>query len=149
MILLRHRLGSIAIALLIAIGGGCTSTEGAPRESSAPTASASESALSTGAAAYVDAVNAEDLEALVAAFAEDGVIIDVSRRIHGRESIRDWAQREVIGGRLEVNAVTQQGPDTQVVRVHWAPAGSGGWAADYTFTTAGTEITVAELQYAD
>jgi hypothetical protein len=47
-----------------------------------------------------------------------------------------------------VDGVDQLAPDRQRLRVHWAPAGSAGWAADYTFTTRGGQITVADLQYA-
>jgi ketosteroid isomerase-like protein len=100
------------------------------------------------ASAYVDAVARRDLDALAAAFAPDGVVVDVQRRIEGRDAIREWAAREVIGGSLRVDAVTALGPDVQRVRVHWAPSGSAGWAADYTFRVGGGEIVEADLQYA-
>ena len=100
------------------------------------------------ASAYVDAVARRDLEALAAAFAPDGVVVDVRRRIEGRDAIREWAAREVIGGSLRVDAVTALGLDVQRVRVHWAPSGSAGWAADYTFRAIGGEIVEADLQYA-
>ena len=91
---------------------------------------------------------AGDLDALVAAFVPDGEVVDVSRRIRGADAIRRWAEREVIGGALRVDGVTPVGPATERVRVHWAPAGAAGWAADYTFTTRGDRVTVADLQYA-
>jgi hypothetical protein len=100
------------------------------------------------ASAYVDAVARRDLDALAAAFAPDGVVVDVRRRIEGRDAIREWAVREVIGGSLRVDTVTALGPDAQRVRVHWAPSGSAGWAADYTFRVGGGEIVEADLQYA-
>jgi hypothetical protein len=74
--------------------------------------------------------------------------VDVRRRIEGRDAIREWAAREVIGGSLRVDTVTALGPDAQRVRVHWAPSGSAGWAADYTFRVGGGEIVEADLQYA-
>ncbi|HEX8519747.1 MAG TPA: nuclear transport factor 2 family protein [Pseudonocardia sp.] len=97
---------------------------------------------------YVDAVNRADLDALVAAFAPDGQVVDVSRRITGHDAIRRWADGEVIGGTLRVDGVTALAPDTQRLRVHWAPSGSAGWAADYTFTVRGDRVVLADLQYA-
>jgi hypothetical protein len=104
--------------------------------------------LHPAAAAYVAAVEARDVEALAAAFAPDGEVIDVSRRIVGRDAVREWAAREVVGGSLRVDTVTPLGPHVQRVRVHWAPSGSAGWAADYTFTVVADEIAEADLQYA-
>lgn len=100
------------------------------------------------AQAYVAAVNDEDLDALVAAFAADGAVIDVSRRIEGRDAIRQWADREVIGGTLEVLEIAEQRPDGQRLLVRWAPGGSDGWEAFYDFTYADGLITTADLQYA-
>jgi hypothetical protein len=114
----------------------------------APTVGAQGAAVAPAARAYVDAVGRQDLDGLVAAFAEDGVVVDVSRRIEGRDAIRTWADREVIGGSLRVDGVTELEPGVQRLRVHWAPGGSGGWAADYTFTVSGAGITEADLQYA-
>jgi hypothetical protein len=99
------------------------------------------------AQAYVDAVNAGDLDALVEAFAPDGQVTDVNRPIRGRDAIRTWADNEVIGGRLQVLSVTAI-PGGQDLLVHWAPQGSAGWRAHYRFTMTATAITVADLQYA-
>jgi hypothetical protein len=115
---------------------------------SARPATAAPAGVLPAAQAYLDAVNATDLDALVAAFAPDGQVIDVSRRITGSDAVRRWAANEVIGGTLRVDGVTALGPDTQRLRVHWAPSGSGGWAADYTFTARGGRVLVADLQYA-
>lgn len=99
------------------------------------------------ARAYVDAVNAGDLDALVTAFAPDGQITDVTRPIRGHDAIRTWARDEVIGGRLRVLSVTAM-PGGQDLLVHWAPQGSSGWRAHYRFTMTDTTITLADLQYA-
>jgi hypothetical protein len=145
-----HRLVPLALAtgtLLVALSG--CGTPAGPEQPGAPaTARVASTAPSAGARAYVDAVNREDLDALVAAFSPDGEIVDVSRRIRGADAIRRWAGSEVIGGTLRVDSVTPLSPDTQRLRVHWAPAGSSGWAADYTFTTLDDRITTADLQYA-
>lgn len=137
----RRAVGALLLAMIsvtgCAAGGAAASADGGP-----------SAALLPAAAAYVDAVAARDLDALVAAFAVDGVVVDVQRRIVGRDAIREWAAREVIGGGLPVDGVVELSPRVQRVRVHWAPAGSAGWAADYTFTVEGREIVEADLQYA-
>lgn len=142
----RSALAVVAV-LLSLVFGGCTDDAPQPTATSG-TRPAADARLLPDAQAYVDAVNAGDLDALVAAFAPDGMVIDVSREIRGREAIRDWAGAEVIGGSLRVDGVTPLGDDRQRVRVHWAPAGSAGWAADYTFTVADDGLSVADLQYA-
>lgn len=96
----------------------------------------------------MDAVNARSLDRLVAAFSTDGVVVDVDRRIRGRAAIRAWARDEVISGTLRVHRVTRLAARRDRARVHWAPGGSSGWAADYTFTTRGGRIIEADLQYA-
>lgn len=96
---------------------------------------------------YVDAVNAEDLDALVGCFAPDGLIVDVSREISGSDAIRTWADREVIGGTLEVLEVEATDVGQRLL-VHWAPAGSDGWRAYYTFEVRDGLIVSADLQYA-
>jgi ketosteroid isomerase-like protein len=102
---------------------------------------------SEAARCYVDAVNGEDLDALVGCFAPDGVVVDVSRRIEGRDAIREWAGNEVIGGTLRV-IESEPRRDGARLLVHWAPEGSDGWRAYYTFEGEGGRIAVADLQYA-
>ncbi|GAA3771056.1 hypothetical protein GCM10022225_67740 [Plantactinospora mayteni] len=149
------------VALLAAVAalGTVTACGADPARSGDPTGApaASPSAGATGPAAgaelapagraYVDAVNDGDLAALVAAFAEDGTVVDVSRRITGRDAIRSWAEHEVIGGRLEVVEVAPMAGGQDLL-VHWAPEGSSGWRAHYRFSYTGDRIAVADLQYA-
>lgn len=113
-----------------------------------PTGAAAQAGVSPAVLAYVDAVNAEDLDALVQAFDADAVITDVSRQIAGQDAIRSWADREVVGGSLEVLDVVEDRRDGQLLLVHWAPGGSGGWRAHYDFTVSDGRLTAADLQYA-
>jgi ABC-type glycerol-3-phosphate transport system substrate-binding protein len=136
----RRRVAGLGLAALLA---GCSAAETAD-----PTPAAAGPDVSTAAQRYIDAVNDEDLEALVAAFTADGTVVDVSREIVGAEAIGTWAEREVIGGTLRVDGVTDLDEETQRLRVHWAPRGSDGWAADYTFTSQDDLVLRADLQYA-
>ncbi|GGQ45172.1 glyoxylase-like metal-dependent hydrolase (beta-lactamase superfamily II) [Actinomadura coerulea] len=98
--------------------------------------------------AYVGAVNGGNLDALAGAFAEDAEVVDVGRRIQGRAAIRDWAAKEVVGGRLTVLGVAENRPGHQRLLVRFAPGGTGGFEANYAFSVEGSAITRAELTYA-
>jgi ketosteroid isomerase-like protein len=56
-------------------------------------------------AAYVQAVNTFDLDALLATFADDAVVNDQLRDHWGKPAIREWAARDVIGDRLTIYVV--------------------------------------------
>jgi ketosteroid isomerase-like protein len=57
-------------------------------------------------AEYIAAVNAFDVDAIAAAFADDALVNDVHREFWGREAIRRWAARELAGDQVTV-AVTE------------------------------------------
>jgi limonene-1,2-epoxide hydrolase len=48
-------------------------------------------------AAYLSAVNAHDLDAMVATFASDAYVNDARREINGVDAIRRWAEKEMVG----------------------------------------------------
>ena len=62
-------------------------------------------------AAYFAATNAFDIDALMATFAPDALVNDHRDEFIGRDAIRAWAQREIIGDRvtMEVTEATQRG----------------------------------------
>ncbi|WP_188187880.1 nuclear transport factor 2 family protein [Nonomuraea sp. SYSU D8015] len=137
------RLRTLIVALALVVTGACGSSTPAPSGTPAPSAG-----VVAAAQAYVDAVNARDLDALVASFTSDAEIVDVGRSIRGHDAIRTWAGNEVIGGTLRVVSVVERRADGQKLLVHWAPAGSDGWRAHYDFTLGGGRIVKADLQYA-
>jgi hypothetical protein len=53
--------------------------------------------LPTPVARAIDAVNAGDTDAFLAAFAADGWIDDNGRRFTGHDELRGWSDRELIG----------------------------------------------------
>lgn len=143
----------VVLSTVTACSRGASGDRAAAEDSLAPerasvAASAADVEVQSAAMAYVDAVNTGDLDALVAAFAADAVITDVSRPIAGAGNIRAWAGSEVIGGSLEVLEVVEDRTDGQKLLVHWAPGGSEGWQAHYDFTMSDGVITAADLQYA-
>lgn len=83
-------------AVVLAVLTGCAGTP----------ADKPESSTAGPARAYVEPVNGKDLEALVAAFIEEGEVVDVTRWIKGPDAVRMWASDEVIGGALWVLEVT-------------------------------------------
>ena len=48
-------------------------------------------------AAYLAAVNAFDVDAIVAAFAPDAYVNDARREIRGVDAIRRWVEKEMVG----------------------------------------------------
>jgi SnoaL-like domain len=67
-------------------------------------------------AEYIAAVNAFDEDAIAAAFADDALVNDVHREFWGREAIRRWAARELVGDgvTVEVTEVLDHHGDTIV-----------------------------------
>jgi ketosteroid isomerase-like protein len=59
--------------------------------------------LSPTAAAYVEATNSFDLEALLALFADDALVNDQLRDYWGKAAIREWAARDIIGQSLTMD----------------------------------------------
>jgi hypothetical protein len=57
-------------------------------------------------AAHIAAVNAFDLDAIMATFADDALVNDAQREFVGAESIRAWAERELVGDKVTM-AVTE------------------------------------------
>ena len=73
-------------------------------------------ALGTVVAEHIAAVNAFDEDAIMATFADDALVNDVHREFWGREAIRRWAARELVGDRvtIEVTEVLDHHGDTIV-----------------------------------
>jgi hypothetical protein len=66
-------------------------------------------ALSGVVAEHVAAINAFDLDALMATFSGDALVNDARREFRGADAIRRWAARELIGDKVtvEVTEVTE------------------------------------------
>lgn len=64
------------------------------------------SSLSPVLAEHIRAVNAFDLDAIVATFSEDALVNDARREFWGIEAIRAWAAKEIVGDHVTL-AVTE------------------------------------------
>ncbi|MEV3859837.1 nuclear transport factor 2 family protein [Streptomyces sp. NPDC050095] len=105
-------------------------------------------ALDPAVRGYVEAVDSRDVNALVTVFASQATVDDTGRSFRGRAAIRDWAEGEVIGGRLTVLRTTP-GPEGPTVLLHFDPAGiMAGFRARYTFDVDHDLITRITLRYA-
>lgn len=128
--------------------GTSTSTAAPPNVAGSYDPGVDQQAVLAPVRAFVDAVAAKSADQLLASFADDGVVIDVSRRIEGPDAIRRWAENETLPGTLTVLRVVETTGGTQRLLVRFASGGSGGFEAHYTFTTANDRISELNMQYA-
>jgi ketosteroid isomerase-like protein len=73
-------------------------------------------ALPPAVASYLAAVNAFDVDGMVAAFAPDAYVNDARREISGADAIRRWAAQEMVGDHvaMEVREVADHHGETIV-----------------------------------
>lgn len=64
----------------------------------------------------VDAINAADTEAFVAAFTEDGQVNDWGRILTGRDGVRSWSETDAIGQKAKID-VTEATTDGDVTKL--------------------------------
>ncbi|MER6357441.1 nuclear transport factor 2 family protein [Streptomyces sp. NPDC001634] len=81
---------------------------------------AQAAALPDVVAAYIEAVNAFDVDAILATFADDAVVNDASREFADPASIRAWLDREIVGDKvtMEVTEFARHG-NLMVVRARY------------------------------
>lgn len=79
-----------------------------------------ESKLPAAVQAVVDAINAGDTEAFVAAFTEDGYVDDWGRVLRGADGVRSWADTDAIGMNAQMRALeaSTEGDVTEI-RFSW------------------------------
>jgi ketosteroid isomerase-like protein len=56
-------------------------------------------------AEHVAAINAFDEDAIVATFADDALVNDVRREFWGKDAIRRWVAKEIVGDRVRVDPI--------------------------------------------
>lgn len=90
--------------------------------------------------ALLDAANANDDAAFLAAFTDDGVVDDWGREFQGAAAIRGWSDGEFIGVAvtLAVTAVEQRGGETVVT----AEVGGSGFngPSHFSFRVEGDRV---------
>ena len=84
-------------------------------------------------AEYIAALNAFDEDAIVATFAEDALVNDAHREFWGREEIRRWVTREIVGDRVTVEL-------TDVIDHHGDTIVRGRYDGDYDKTNLPDEL---------
>ncbi|WP_424935421.1 MULTISPECIES: nuclear transport factor 2 family protein [Bacteria] len=66
----------------------------------------------------IDAINAADTDAFVAAFAPDGYVDDWGRVLRGAEGVRSWAGSDAIGAGAQMTVLSVES-DGGTTRVHF------------------------------
>jgi len=84
-------------------------------------------------AGHIAAVNAFDEDAIVATFADDALVNDAHREFWGREAIRRWAARELVGDRVTITV-------TEVLHHHGDTIVRGRYDGDYEKTSLPDEL---------
>ena len=100
-----------------------------------------DSALPEPVARALQTANANDTEAFLAAFVDDGVVDDWGREFTGPVEIRSWSDREFIGKRvtLEIQTVEHSGDETVIT----AEVGGDGFngPSRFSFLVAGDRVS--------
>jgi len=84
-------------------------------------------------AGHIAAVNAFDENAIVATFADDALVNDAHREFWGREAIRRWVAKELVGDRVTVAV-------TEVLDHHGDTIVRGRYDGDYDKTNLPDEL---------
>jgi hypothetical protein len=88
----------------------------------------------------LDAIEAGDAEAFVAAFDADGVVDDWGREFRGHDPIRAWSDAEFIGARVSFSDVVVSEPGNPVtLRVQVGGEGFNG-PSGFTFEVKGDRV---------
>lgn len=91
--------------------------------------------------AVVDAINAADTDAFVAAFTTDGSIDDWGRILRGADGIRSWAQTDAIGAGAQMTILTAETDgNTTRIRFGWQSRVFNG-ESDGIFTVDGDKVS--------
>ncbi|GAA0449828.1 hypothetical protein Ade02nite_58900 [Paractinoplanes deccanensis] len=89
----------------------------------------------------VDAANANDIDAFLASFTDDGVVDDWGREFRGAERIRGWSDNEFIGKQvaLTVQTIRKHGDETTIT----AQVGGNGYTgpSHFTFRVEGDRVS--------
>jgi hypothetical protein len=75
----------------------------------------STTSLPTVVSEHIDAVNARDLDRIVATFAPDALVNDARREFWGRDAIRDWAAKELVGDSISMDITEVLSHDDQPI----------------------------------
>ena len=84
-------------------------------------------------AEHIAAVNAFNEDAIVATFADDALVNDAHREFWGREAIRRWVARELVGDRVTVAVI-------EVLDHHGDTIVRGRYDGDYDKTNLPDEL---------
>jgi hypothetical protein len=97
-------------------------------------------------ARLLESANANDVDAFLAGFVDDGVVDDSGREFVGKAAIRAWSDAEFIGRQvtLSVADFVQDGEATTIT----ANVGGNGFngPSHFSFTTAGNKVARMTIQ---
>lgn len=93
----------------------------------------------------IDAANAGDTDAFLAAFAAEGAVDDWGLEFRGPEAIRGWSDREFIGKQVSLRVTgTRESDDTVVVSTEVGGNGFNG-RSDFAFSVRSDQIQLMRI----
>lgn len=95
---------------------------------------------------FIDAVNAHDEEAFLAAFAPDGIVDDWGRTFTGTTAIKEWSDKEFIGAHGTITTLeTEISGDTVTITGDWRSTHANG-RSRFTFTLADQKVALMAIR---
>lgn len=93
----------------------------------------------------VDAANAGDTDAFLAAFGDDGAVDDWGRVFTGPDAIRGWSDQEFIGKQVTL-AVTGSRTEGAITTISTQVGGNGfNGPSDFAFTVDGDRVALMRI----
>ncbi len=98
---------------------------------------------------FVEAINQGDTEAFLDLFMSDGVVNDWGRRFVGRDEIRKWSDKELIGakGRLTITTPPEQQGSKTIFMTEWKSSYFSG-TGRFTISRGGDRIRELKISEA-
>jgi ketosteroid isomerase-like protein len=96
--------------------------------------------------AFIDATNAGDSDAFVAAFTDDGTLDDWGRVARGHDGIRAWDRTDNIGkqSHFDLVDIAAEGPETYLVHLKVTGNGFNG-TSPFRFTLRGDRLAAVVI----
>jgi len=99
-----------------------------------------DDSIPTAVRRVLTAIDEQDTDAFVAAFAQDGFVDDWGRQFRGPEQIRSWSDNELIGKHATFSATQVSTPGNPITLLTQVGGDGFNGPSHFTFSVQGDEI---------